>query len=111
METLEKIPSNSFDGHISEENEEKSSTFKDLLRPELKLVLMIGIVVAILQQITGINSVFFYAPMIFEQWFETIEKFMVGFAIPLSENMLALIKMNSNNVWTAEQYSATVATA
>jgi len=28
---------------------------------------MIGIVVAILQQITGINSVFFYAPMIFEQ--------------------------------------------
>jgi SP family arabinose:H+ symporter-like MFS transporter len=51
----------------SEENEEKSSTFKDLLRPELKLVLMIGIVVAILQQITGINSVFFYAPMIFEQ--------------------------------------------
>jgi SP family arabinose:H+ symporter-like MFS transporter len=31
------------------------------------LVLTIGIVVAVLQQITGINSVFFYAPMIFEQ--------------------------------------------
>ena len=33
----------------------------------MKLVLAIGISVAILQQITGINSVFFYAPMIFEQ--------------------------------------------
>ena len=33
----------------------------------MKLVLSIGIVIAILQQITGINSVFFYAPMIFEK--------------------------------------------
>ncbi len=46
---------------------EKSGSPKDLLRPELRLVLTIGVVVAILQQITGINSVFFYAPMIFEQ--------------------------------------------
>ena len=33
----------------------------------MRLVLTIGVAVAILQQITGINSVFFYAPMIFEQ--------------------------------------------
>jgi MFS family permease len=33
----------------------------------MRLVLTIGVSVAILQQITGINSVFFYAPMIFEQ--------------------------------------------
>ena len=38
-----------------------------LLHPSLRLVLAIGITVGILQQITGINSVFFYAPMIFEQ--------------------------------------------
>ena len=38
-----------------------------LLHPSLKLVLTIGLSVGILQQITGINSVFFYAPMIFEQ--------------------------------------------
>ena len=31
------------------------------------LVITIGVSIAILQQITGINSVFFYAPMIFEQ--------------------------------------------
>jgi MFS transporter, SP family, arabinose:H+ symporter len=42
-------------------------SIKELFRPALKLVLTIGIVIAVLQQITGINSVFFYAPMIFEQ--------------------------------------------
>ncbi|MEM8906772.1 MAG: MFS transporter, partial [Bacteroidota bacterium] len=38
-----------------------------LFKPALRLVLTIGLVIGILQQITGINSVFFYAPMIFEQ--------------------------------------------
>ena len=45
----------------------KQYSMKDLLRPALALVMTIGVVVGILQQITGINSVFFYAPMIFEQ--------------------------------------------
>ncbi len=39
----------------------------ELFKPALRLVLLIGITVAIAQQITGINAVFFYAPMIFEQ--------------------------------------------
>lgn len=38
-----------------------------LFHPSMKLVLTIGITIGILQQITGINAVFFYAPMIFEQ--------------------------------------------
>ncbi|MEO1807043.1 MAG: sugar porter family MFS transporter, partial [Bacteroidota bacterium] len=48
-------------------NESKKAPIGDLFKSALRLVLLIGIVVAILQQITGINSVFFYAPMIFEQ--------------------------------------------
>jgi MFS family permease len=43
------------------------ATLRELFQPAMKLVLTIGISIAILQQITGINSVFFYAPMIFEQ--------------------------------------------
>ena len=39
----------------------------ELFKPSMKLVMLIGVVVAITQQITGINAVFFYAPMIFEQ--------------------------------------------
>ncbi len=40
---------------------------RELFSKSMRLVMTIGITVAILQQITGINSVFFYAPMIFEQ--------------------------------------------
>ncbi|MBN1407429.1 MAG: sugar porter family MFS transporter [Calditrichaceae bacterium] len=47
--------------------EKKKVPISSLFKPALKLVLLIGVVIAILQQITGINSVFFYAPMIFEQ--------------------------------------------
>jgi sugar porter (SP) family MFS transporter len=46
---------------------EASKNYLDLLKPALRLVLVIGIVVGAMQQLTGINSVFFYAPMIFEQ--------------------------------------------
>ena len=50
----------------SEASAEKAA-FRELFVPAMRLVLTIGLAVAILQQITGINSVFFYAPMIFEQ--------------------------------------------
>ncbi|MGH8165660.1 MAG: MFS transporter, partial [Woeseiaceae bacterium] len=52
---------------LRSEAEKAGASFRDLFRPAMKLVLTIGVSVAILQQITGINAVFFYAPMIFEQ--------------------------------------------
>jgi len=55
--------------HASLEAEagQQKASIRELFQPAMKLVMTIGISVAILQQITGINSVFFYAPMIFEQ--------------------------------------------
>ncbi len=38
-----------------------------LFKPAFRMVLLIGVVIGVLQQITGINAVFFYAPVIFEQ--------------------------------------------
>ncbi|MDH3491866.1 MAG: sugar porter family MFS transporter [Gammaproteobacteria bacterium] len=52
---------------IEAEAEIGGVSLKALFHPSMKLVLTIGISVGILQQITGINSVFFYSPMIFEQ--------------------------------------------
>jgi len=52
---------------VSQESAGKPSRLTDLFTKPMRLVLVIGVTVAILQQITGINSVFFYAPMIFEQ--------------------------------------------
>ena len=52
---------------LDAEADEERGTLRELFQPAMKLVLTIGVMVAVLQQITGINSVFFYAPMIFEQ--------------------------------------------
>lgn len=52
---------------LKESKNKSKAKLADLFKPALKLVLLIGVVIAILQQITGINAVFFYAPMIFEQ--------------------------------------------
>jgi sugar porter (SP) family MFS transporter len=52
---------------IQAEAGKAKTPLRELFKPAMTLVLSIGIVVAILQQITGINSVFFYAPMIFKQ--------------------------------------------
>ncbi|MEO0898285.1 MAG: sugar porter family MFS transporter [Bacteroidota bacterium] len=51
----------------SGENSVTRSVVWELFKPAMRLVITIGVVVGVLQQITGINSVFFYAPMIFEQ--------------------------------------------
>jgi sugar porter (SP) family MFS transporter len=52
---------------LEDERAQTRATLAGLFRPELRLVLVIAVSIAVLQQITGINSVFFYAPMIFEQ--------------------------------------------
>jgi sugar porter (SP) family MFS transporter len=39
----------------------------DIFGSKMRLALIVGIIVAITQQITGINAIFFYAPTIFEQ--------------------------------------------
>jgi sugar porter (SP) family MFS transporter len=40
---------------------------RELRKPELRLVLIVGLLAAVAQQSSGINAVFFYAPTIFEQ--------------------------------------------
>jgi len=50
----------------ADKHREKVSV-REIFQPALRFVLIIGVVLAILQQITGINAIFFYAPVIFEQ--------------------------------------------
>ena len=53
-------------GLEADKDREKVSV-REIFQPALRFVLLVGVTLAILQQITGINAVFFYAPMIFEQ--------------------------------------------
>ncbi|CAM2070157.1 Sugar porter family MFS transporter [Sulfidibacter corallicola] len=41
--------------------------FRQLFGPKVRYALIIGLIVGVAQQITGINAVYFYAPSIFEQ--------------------------------------------
>jgi MFS family permease len=60
----------------------------------MRLVLAIGLTVAVLQQITGINSVFFYAPMIFEQsGIGTNAAFMQAVMVGVTNLMFTLIAL------------------
>jgi len=49
------------------EVEEEKVKLKDLFKPALKFVLVVGFIIGVLQQITGINAVYFYATSIFKQ--------------------------------------------
>lgn len=46
-------------------NVQEESRFKELLEPKVKPLLYIGIMLAVFQQITGINTIMYYAPKIF----------------------------------------------
>jgi len=52
--------------NVQEDKNEKVSIL-ELLKPSLRLILIIGLVLGVLQQITGINAVYFYATSIFKQ--------------------------------------------
>ncbi|MFZ5940969.1 MAG: sugar porter family MFS transporter [Bacteroidota bacterium] len=44
----------------------EKGSFRELFSRKMKIVLIIGLGIAFFQQITGINAIFYYAPMIFE---------------------------------------------
>lgn len=45
--------------------ENKSGKVRDLLKPGIKLIMIMGIFIAIFQQFTGANNIYLYAPVIF----------------------------------------------
>jgi len=65
--TATKVVAKIKENILLDKTPKEKTSFRELFVPAMKLVLTIGIIIAVLQQITGINSVFFYAPMIFEQ--------------------------------------------
>ena len=46
---------------------ENKARLKDLFKPAFKFVLTVGIIIGVLQQVTGINAIYFYATSIFKQ--------------------------------------------
>ena len=68
------VPADQVDNEISlitqssaTENESLWARIGGIFGPRMRLALVVGIIVGVVQQITGINAIFFYAPTIFEQ--------------------------------------------
>ena len=53
--------------HLQKEAHIEKIDFREIFKKNMRLVLTIGLIMAMFQQLVGINSVMFYAPMIFEQ--------------------------------------------
>lgn len=47
--------------------DQQEASYKDLISPKVRPVLMLGVILAVFQQITGINTIMYYAPKIFAQ--------------------------------------------
>ncbi len=45
----------------------EGGSLRDVLRPGMRLALLVGVVLAVLQQVTGINAILYYAPEIFKR--------------------------------------------
>ncbi|WP_411831760.1 sugar porter family MFS transporter [Paenibacillus dokdonensis] len=52
---------------IKESFKQENGSFRQLFSPAVRLALIVGVGLAILQQVTGINAVMYYAPEIFKQ--------------------------------------------
>ena len=57
----------SIEKNIQEGKQTSKIAFKELLKPSLRFIIIVGLVIGVLQQITGINAVYFYATSIFKQ--------------------------------------------
>ena len=95
----EFLPASEVDGAANSVREEDQvetpsllSRLKLLFQWRMRLVLGLGISIAVLQQITGINAIFFYAPMIFSQvGFATDAAFMQAVFVGLVNVIFTLI--------------------
>ncbi|MBQ4818555.1 sugar porter family MFS transporter [Aquimarina sp. MMG016] len=53
---------------FNEEQKNKPKvTLKEFLKPALRFIAIVGLVIGVLQQVTGINAIYFYATSIFKQ--------------------------------------------
>lgn len=92
--TQAKIEIAAIANSLSNDRGSDSIMIAELFRPTLHKVLFVGMVVAILQQITGINSVFFYAPMIFEQTgIGTDASFLQAVLVGLTNLLFTIVAM------------------
>ncbi len=65
-ETYANTTINEINQSINSDNSRQKTYFRELFSREMKVILIIGLGIAFLQQISAINAILYYAPIIFE---------------------------------------------
>ena len=80
--------------------ETESVTLRQLFQPGLRLALVIGVVLAVLQQVTGINAFLYYGPEIVKKLGTTTDVAMVQQIMVGAVNMLFTVVA----IWTVDRW-------
>jgi MFS family permease len=62
-----EIEIQSIETNIKESENTKMVSIRELFKPAVRFIMLVGITIGILQQVTGINAIYFYATSIFKQ--------------------------------------------
>ena len=67
---------------------------REMIGPRMRLALVVGLLLAIIQQITGVNAIYFYAPTVFEQsGIGTDAAFAQAVAVGLTNVIFTIVSM------------------
>ena len=66
-EEIAAVEIKSIEDNVKKGEKKSKVSIKELLKPSLRFIIIVGLTIGILQQITGINAVYFYATSIFKQ--------------------------------------------
>ncbi|MFK7766513.1 MAG: sugar porter family MFS transporter [Mariniblastus sp.] len=66
-EEIAAVESAAIQANLSEEKNTQATSIGELFKPSLRFILIVGIIIGVLQQATGINAIYFYATSIFKQ--------------------------------------------
>ncbi len=90
-----KIEIDAIEKSISEDRNKEKVKILALFKPALRFTLFVGLTIGILQQITGINAIYFYATSIFKQTgIGTDAAFAQGVLLSFTTVVVTLLAMN-----------------
>ena len=88
------IESAAIEKSLNEEINIERTSFSELLKPALRFIIGLGLLIGVLQQATGINAIYFYATSIFKQTgIGTDAAFTQGVVLGLTSVIFTIIAM------------------